>query len=328
MTQHATPIRIKLPTGLGVGPANAYLFVEPEPILVDCGIRHEDGWSALEAGLMAHGVAVSDLSRVVITHPHVDHFGQAGRIVAEGEAEVWIADVGAEWLLDTAVMWQQRHQFYREFFLEPCGFDTETIEVLAGGIASVSTRSYPIPRESIVTFKTDGMLQMGGLPWQVLHVPGHTYHQTCFYQQETKQLISADHLLGVTPTPVVEQALDGSNTRIPALPQFLQSLDLVERLEIEMVYPGHGRPFTHHRDVIQRQRERIATRKAEVLALIEKGEHTIPTLLNIMYAHHPPQFRFAGLWMLVGYLDLLKVDGRIEEKTINGVWHYYKKDRQ
>jgi len=27
--------------------------------------------------------------------------------------------------------------------------------------------------------------------------------------------------------------------------------------------------------------------------------------------------------MLIGYLDLLKLDGAIEQRTIKGVWHYF-----
>ena len=32
-----------------------------------------------------------DIARVVITHPHVDHYGLAGRVVAESD---WVIDMG------------------------------------------------------------------------------------------------------------------------------------------------------------------------------------------------------------------------------------------
>ncbi len=38
------PIRIELPTGLGVGPVNAYLFTEPEVVLVDAGVNSDECW--------------------------------------------------------------------------------------------------------------------------------------------------------------------------------------------------------------------------------------------------------------------------------------------
>jgi hypothetical protein len=88
------------------------------------------------------------------------------------------------------------------------------------------------------------------------------------------------------------------------------------------VYPGHGPPFGDHREVIRRQRERIEQRTAECLELIHHGCYTIPEILDVMYAYQPQQFRLAGLWMLVGYLDLLAAAGLIEQRLINGVWHF------
>lgn len=322
MTLSHAPIRLELPTGLDVGPVNVYLFTEPEPLLVDAGIRCDESWDALTDGLARHGLGVGDLSRVIITHPHVDHFGQAGRIAAEGGAEIWIADAGLPWLQSTAAMWQQRIDFYRHQFLEPVGLPPEAVEMIINGMRGIAARAYDVPSQKLVSFRLDGVLQMGGRPWRVLHTPGHASAQTCFYQPQMGWLLSADHLLAVAPTPVVERPSDGVN-RVPALPQFLQSLDLVEALEIEMVYPGHGRPFTGHRRVIQRQRERIRQRKMEALELIKNGRETVAEILDVMYAHHPPQFRFAGLWMLVGYLDLLKAEGAIVERTIDGVWRYF-----
>ena len=38
------PIRIDLPTNLGVGPVNAYLFTQPEVVLVDAGIKSAECW--------------------------------------------------------------------------------------------------------------------------------------------------------------------------------------------------------------------------------------------------------------------------------------------
>jgi glyoxylase-like metal-dependent hydrolase (beta-lactamase superfamily II) len=321
MSDITRPKRIELPTGWDVGSVNAYLFTGPEPILVDGGIRIDGGWEALTQGLGEHGVAVSDLSRVVITHPHVDHFGLAGRIVAESDAEVWISELGAPWLLNMHAMWQDRIHFYHHHFLAHLGFPADVIEPMIANMQQVASKVYDIPVESVVSFRLDGVLQMGGMSWQVIHTPGHAYRQTCFYQPETRQLISADHILAITPTPVVERGPD-TNERIPSLPQFLDSLALVEKLDVDMVYPGHGRPFSDLKQLIQKQRNRIDERKLECLELVKNGHNTIPALLNVMYAHYPQQYRFVGLWMLVGYLDLLLAEGLIQQQTIDGTWHY------
>jgi glyoxylase-like metal-dependent hydrolase (beta-lactamase superfamily II) len=317
------PYRLALPTGLGVGDVNAYLFTTPEPILVDTGIKREESWLALEEGLAQHGLAVTDLSRVVITHPHVDHYGQAGTIAAKNDAEVWISQLGVPWLETNEDLKRQRVAFYRDYFLPSTGLTAEAMAMVLAGIEALDSQSDPIPSSRIRAFSPQGKLQMGGRAWEVIHTPGHASMQTCFYDPANRILLSADMLLSTTPTPVVEGPPDGSWNRIPALPQFLQSLDKLEQLEIDTVLPGHGRPFGDHRAVIRRQRERINLRKAECLSWIHAGYHTPAALLPQMYAHQPSPLRLTGLWMLVGYLDLLEAEGAVRQEVVGGVAHYY-----
>jgi glyoxylase-like metal-dependent hydrolase (beta-lactamase superfamily II) len=320
------PVRIELPTDFAIGPVNAYLFTEPKPILIDTGVKSEASWTALVAGLAAHGLRVADLQQIIITHPHVDHCGQAAQLAAESGAQVWVADLGVEWLLDFAGMWQKRLDFYHDHFLPQTGLPLDVRQGVLAYFESVRDTFESVPADSVQTFQIDATLSLGGLDWQVMHTPGHANHQTCFYQPETRQFISADHLLHRAPTPIVERPLRGSS-RIPALPQFLQSLDLVEPLEVDIVYPGHGDLITDHRTLIRQQRERIQQRKLECLRLVEAGHETMAELMDIMYAHYPPQARFSGLWMLVGYLDLLQAEGLVVERPIGEVLHFYKKER-
>lgn len=315
------PLRIEFPIGWSMGSVNAYLFTQPEIILVDAGVKTDECWAMLVDGLAVHGVAVGDISRVVITHPHVDHFGLAGRIVAASDATVWICELGAPWLTDMDHMWRERQAYYRRDFLPPLGLPPETNEMILWGMQGLAAHADPVPAERVVAFRPDGALQMGGRAWQVIHTPGHAHAQTVFYQPETRRLLSADMLLAVTPAPVIDHPAPGEK-RAPSLPLFLRSLDALEALAIDAVYPGHGRPFGDHRAVIARQRARIAGRKGQCLELIHRGCQTIPALLEEMYAHQPPEGRVAGLWMLVGYLDLLLDEGAIREEVIAGVNHY------
>lgn len=304
----ADPIRIELPTPFDVGSVNAYLFTEPEPALVDCGVDTDESWQALTNVLAVHGLTAADLDRVVITHPHTDHFGAAHRIVAQSSAQVWIADIGAAWLLDPRQKFQTRIDYYRDVFLPQVGASDEMIAAAIQYLSAVRDSTTPLPANRICTFGVGDALQLGGRGWQVLHMPGHSRTQTCFYQPETRAFLSADMLLPITPTPIVEAPPNGK-TRQPSLPVYLESLAKVEALVIETVYPGHGDPFHSHRDVIARQRARIHQRKEECLALVAEGVDTAVSLTNTLYQHYPTGLRTAGLWMLVGYLDLLMAEG-------------------
>jgi glyoxylase-like metal-dependent hydrolase (beta-lactamase superfamily II) len=318
------PIRIELPTPFDVGPVNVYLFTEPEPVLVDTGVDSEESWAALQEGLAAQGLSVADLERILITHAHVDHFGAAARLAAHSPAQIHIADLGYEWLVTPKRKWEQRIAFYRDYFLASCGLAPQAQQMVIAYMTYAAESSVPVTQERITTFKAGDQLAVGGLNWDVLHMPGHASHQTCFYQADTRQFISADMLLHKAPTPIVEELPDGKRRR-PSLPLFLHSLAIVESLEIKVAYPGHGPLITHPAALIQQQRQRIQARKQETLALIRQGCQTVIELVNTMYAHYPENARISGLWMVVGYLDLLKVERAIEEQAIDGVWRYFAK---
>ena len=164
---------------------------------------------------------------------------------------------------------------------------------------------------------------MGGANWQILHTPGHASTLTCFYQPDVHHFLSTDMLLPLTPTPIVERPADGTHRRGKPLLKYLGSLERVEALEIEQVFPGHGDPFTEHRKLIRHQRERIQYRKDECLLHLRKGFKTLGELLPIMYPLYPPEFRFAGLWMIVGYIDLLEGEGKVIAEEKYGVWYYH-----
>lgn len=315
------PIRIELPTSFDVGPVNVYLFTAPEPVLVDTGVDSDESWAVLQAGLAEHGLAVADLRRVIITHAHVDHLGAAARLAANSEAHIWIADLGYDWLVDPQRKWQQRIAFYRDHFLAPCGLPPQSQQMILAYMSYAAESSTAVPPTRITTFKAGDILSLGGLDWDVLHMPGHASHQTCFHQPATRQFISADMLLHKAPTPIVEEPPDG-RTRQPALPIFLDSLARVEALAVDVAYPGHGRLITNPAALIQQQRQRIQERKQETYRLIQQGCQTVVELVNTLYAHYPEHGRISGLWMLVGYLDLLKAENAIEERVMDGVWHY------
>lgn len=313
------PIRIQLPNQLQGGPVNAYLFPEPEPVLVDTGAKVD--WSLLQEGLATHGFSAADLSRVIITHAHVDHFEAASRIAAASEAQIWVSAVAYDWVARPKTMWARRIAYYRDTFLPQTAVPAEMVNLILNYMQTTAATCDPVPASRLFTFSVDGQLEIGGMTWQVYHTPGHASHQTIFYQPQTRRLLSSDMLLQRTPTPVVEHPPDGDQ-RIPALPRFLDSLAFVEGLAVDIVLPGHGQPFRNCRQIIQKQRGRIMQRKAECLDWVRQGCDTAAAITGQMYTNRPTTIMFAGLWMVIGYLDLLQAENAITVQEIDGVLHY------
>ena len=60
---------------------NVYLVRgEKGYLLVDSGWNTEESFSALHKGLVEIGAEVKDISRILVTHVHPDHYGMAGRL--------------------------------------------------------------------------------------------------------------------------------------------------------------------------------------------------------------------------------------------------------
>jgi glyoxylase-like metal-dependent hydrolase (beta-lactamase superfamily II) len=89
------------------------------------------------------------------------------------------------------------------------------------------------------SFRDGDTLRMGGFDWQVIAAPGHDTHAVMFYSPEARILISGD-ALWENGFGVVFPQLFGRDT---ALAETRATLEAISRLQIEVVIPGHGKPF-------------------------------------------------------------------------------------
>ncbi len=321
MESRQPPYRIELPFALENGTVNAYLFLEPEPVLIDTGDYSDESWAALQAGLAQHGIVVADLARVVITHAHIDHMGNAARIAECSDATFHALDVSYDWLVNFNGMWRRRQQYYRQVFFPGCGLSQATIDQLMVFYQWIGDNYSGIPADRLSFFKAGELLNLDGLEWEAIHTPGHASTLTCFFQRDAKQLIASDMLLQRTPTPVTETPPHGLD-RVAALPLFLDSLDRIEALPVDIVYPGHGESFRDVAGLVRRQRDRIAARKEECYLYVSAGVETGAELMVKLYPASAGGVNLAGLWMLIGYLDLLIDERRVAVEEIDSIWRY------
>lgn len=322
LPESSVPTLIPLPTGLPVGAINVYFFSDPVPTLIDTGLKSKDSFDALVHGLSEIGFSLRDLQRIIISHPHVDHFGMAADIAAHNDAELYVFEPTIPQLTEFPQSWHWRGDYYLQVLFPKINLSDSVSQPIGQYYKFVEPMADALPKERVVPFRAGEWFQLGDRHWQILHTPGHSEHLTCYYQPETHQFISTDMLLAQTPTPIIEPPSDRTPNYTPSLPQFLDSLAKIEALDIDIVYPGHGDIFFDSRDLISRQRERIEHRKNECLSHVQAGISDVETLLLKMYPYYPPQFRFAALWMLMGYLDLLCAEGTVLRVERDGHWAY------
>ena len=107
------------------------------------------------------------------------------------------------------------------------------------------TLSFSATGQQCERFTFDATLQpgdevmLGGTSWQALGAPGHDPHSLLFYNPEERILISAD-ALWENGFGVIFPELDGES----GFAETRATLDLIAGLDLRLVIPGHGAPFT------------------------------------------------------------------------------------
>nr|WP_044041851.1 MBL fold metallo-hydrolase [Caballeronia insecticola] len=89
------------------------------------------------------------------------------------------------------------------------------------------------------TIEHGAMLTLGGFDWNVLGAPGHDPHSLMLHCPDMRVLISAD-ALWENGFGVIFPELEGASGFV----EERAVLDLISTLEIDLVIPGHGAPFT------------------------------------------------------------------------------------
>jgi len=128
------------------------------------------------------------------------------------------------------------------------------------------------------------------------------------HQPERGLLLSGDHLLGR-----VSLYYDYGYTPDPA-GEFLQSLDIVDGLDVGLVLAGHGRPVRNARALIAENRRTIAERIERIKAALRDGPRTAFDIVPEMWADvdlPEPLMIGWGLTEALCYLKHLELGGEV-----------------
>ncbi len=225
----------------GLDRVNCYLLADGDSFtLVDCGIYMPDddrdhGWDDVTDALAACDVQVGAVTRLVITHPHIDHYGMAARFVEEAGAELVMHEVAGEDLelyRDPASIAARLREMFVQHGVEEAELEELTqYEDWRPFVSGVVDATRPVLGGET--------LAIGDRAWEIVYTPGHARSHICLWSAADRILISGDHLLGtITPHIDFKRGVDDD-----PLGDFLTSLEEIERLDPVLVLPGHGGPF-------------------------------------------------------------------------------------
>ena len=278
-------LRLQLPIALpGLAHINTYAIVGKSSVaIVDPGMPGPASWKTLKRRLIAADIPISRIDKVVVTHSHPDHFGNAGKLAKAAGAQlvthkafrlgwkpghVCVLDGCSDDTHAHADEGQEQLQAAASFFgsTPPWGGEAYAPAIRRGAMyritksaatSSVFGRVFPLAEPS-VRLKHSQPVRLGDRDWFAVHTPGHTQDHLCLHDPEGGSFLSGDHVL-----PTITPHISGIGTGSDPLGSFFTSLEMVARLDgVRHVLPAHGHPFTdlagRCRDIVDHHRERLA----------------------------------------------------------------------
>jgi hydroxyacylglutathione hydrolase len=184
--------------------------------LVDAGLMGKGNYKI--QSILNGGIDLKAIKRIIMTHTHLDHIGCLTEVRDQIPwAELWVHDIEAGPLEKG----DDRTVYGMEMFKDMC------------------MMQYNL-KPGAFTFKVDRRLQgdesleLGGITWEVLYIPGHSPGSIGLYNRAEKILIPGDVVYA--DYAIGRFDLHGANGL-----EHKNSLFRLAELNVDILLPGHNR---------------------------------------------------------------------------------------
>ncbi|NYE58362.1 MBL fold metallo-hydrolase [Carboxydothermus ferrireducens] len=296
---------ITLPTPYMVGDVNVYLVEDEKLVLIDTGAPTDDSYLALEAKLKNFGYEIRDVSEIIVTHFHPDHFGLAGYLGRMFDIPVRIHP------LEIYFLNEDREKVLK--VVDGWGLPQQLVD-------AVVQHQYRIPPKyfqnhfSIIPLFPGETIKTGEFAFKVIYTPGHSLGHISLYEMKNKYFFSGDFILkNIFPNPLIYQV---EGQRIATLPLFLESLNEVYNFPVKMVFPAHQDKFSNLQEVIDKIKIHYFQKTFEVYEKVKELKKA--NLFEIAQKIYPDEIKeqtYLVISKVLGCLDLLR------EAELVGVKH-------
>ncbi|MGW7689069.1 MBL fold metallo-hydrolase [Streptomyces asiaticus] len=310
----------------GLHAVNVYLLEDLDDdggiVMIDGGWAIPEARKALEAALAAIDRDPGDISHILVTHIHRDHYTQAVELRRLLGSRVYLGAgerPGLE-LLDR-LRSDQPVGSLRTLRAAGAGELADRIEAMDHGGYDPSVWEAPD------RWLSAGALRFGDRELRVVPTPGHTKGHVVFLDEQRGLLFSGDHVLPhITPSIGFELAEPGGHP----LADYLDSLRLMTRYADARLLPAHGpvadsthtrvaELLAHHDDRLARSLTALGEDTLDAHAVARKLAWTrraVPfgelTDFNQMLAVHET----------AAHLDVLVLRGQVAAARADGVHRY------
>jgi glyoxylase-like metal-dependent hydrolase (beta-lactamase superfamily II) len=300
--------------------------------LLEDGMDAGKGWTIVDTGIgdaptrAAWEKIFSELKnlrvkRVVVTHYHPDHAGNAAWLCERFGVEMWMTQ--AEYLTAHAVR-DAAAGYTGEAVLEVFR-KNGLAEERRAAMASRKNRyaqlvpEFPRAYRRIVDGET---LRVGGRNWRAIVGYGHAPEHLSLYSKDLNVVIAGDMLLSTISTNVSVWSVDpeGDPLRL-----FLDSITRYRELPADvLVLPSHGKPFRGAHPRVAQLEQHHRDRFADVMQALREKPESAGDLLGVLFrrpldAHQT----FFAMGEAIAHLHYLYYAGRVTRAVgEDGVMRY------
>jgi len=301
---------IKAPSSFWPQSANVYVFQDGDSIsLFDVGCGSTAAVDRLFRALDVLGWRSRQIKKFILSHVHPDHMGAM---------EILLSEVSPELII--------LHEDDLPYALDPdrlnLSFDIALCKEQFAPIGHKNTKGSKGPEFDLIPyFKALGcpmchlkptetvvegdLIQVGDYRFQVLHTPGHAPGHMSLYDPGKRLLLAGD---------IVGEMVAWYTPSSGGAAAYLESLDKVETLDINLILPSHGDLIKDSLKGIQKMKDKILEKEKIIMEVLQEGEKTFGDFLDIFFPSPAVQF-FPGIPILESHLQKLKWEGKIREET-------------
>jgi glyoxylase-like metal-dependent hydrolase (beta-lactamase superfamily II) len=308
-------LKLTLPLPFELESVNVYLVaLDDGYLLIDCGMETKPAFETLEGAMAERGIAWTAIRRIFLTHMHPDHMGMSRRLLELTGATLSMHEAEARHLRMVATA--ERRFPWLDLAYTQAGVPTALGAKMDAHFLEVRKNFHNLSPDVLFVGGEEIPTAIG--PLEVLWTSGHSPGHACLYSRERKILFSGDQILeNITPNIAWHPGRD-------MLGEFLESLERLAVLEVDLILPSHGEPFSGHRAWIEQTKTHHRDRCDEILALVKQSPRSAQVLVGEMWRRSlsPINHHFA-IFEVLAHLEHMQRQGRIRNHDENGVlaWH-------
>jgi len=308
-------LKLALPLPFELESVNVYLAPLDEGyLLIDCGMNTEPAFETLSAALANHGIAWHDIRQILLTHMHPDHMGMSLRLLELTGAELAMHEAEAEHLR-AVTEGGQRIPWLDEVYRH-AGVPKVLEDKMEAHFIGIRKNFHDLAPTRLYSGGEQISTAIG--PFEVLWTSGHSPGHICLYSRERRILFSGDLILEyITPNISWHPGRD-------MLAEFLESLERLIPLEVDLILPGHDDPFSGHRSWIEETTGHHRARCDEIFGLLRDTPRTAHQMVAELWRKplSPINHHFA-IFEVLAHLEHMQRQGRVHPLEQNGAleWH-------